>query len=86
MVRSECSIPMFSSNTIHLPFLSTAIQFTVDKEAILSEEMKKKAVVSGREKIGLPTQSPARIIAQPLVNNATLGQAEEEEECLNCGA
>lgn len=63
-----------------------AIQFTVDKEAILSEDLKKQAAISGRDKIGLPTQSPARIIAQPLVNNATLGQPEDDEECLNCGA
>jgi len=57
-----------------------AIQFTVDKEALLNEQMKKQATIS------LVTPSPARIVAQPLVNNAILGQAEDDEECLNCGA
>ena len=58
----------------------------MDKEAIVSEDLKKQAAILARDKIGLPTQSPARIIAQPLVNNAILGQADDDEECLNCGA
>lgn len=52
----------------------------------MSEELKKQAVISGKDKNGLPTQSPARIMAQLLVNKSTLGQAEDDEECLNCGA
>lgn len=65
-----------------------AIQFTVDKEAIMSEDLKKKAVIAGKENNGTPTRpgySPARVKAQPLVDSAALGQTEEEE-CLNCGA
>lgn len=60
-----------------------AIQFTVDKEAIMNEDLKKQA---GKENVGTPGRSPARIKAQPLVNSMALGQAQEEEECLNCGA
>jgi len=71
-----------------------AIQFTVDKEA-LSQDLKAKATLSpssvgGKENMAnsslMTSRSPARMKAQPLVNNAVLGQAEEEEECLNCGA
>jgi ribonucleoside-diphosphate reductase alpha subunit len=69
-----------------------AIQFTVDQEAI-TEDAKKKADIAASAKeqalTGTPTRpgySPARIKAQPLVSGAALGQAEDEEECLNCGA
>lgn len=61
----------------------------------MSDELKKQALVSGKENnvvgtpgrgVGTPGRSPARMKAQPLVNSAALGQAQEEEECLNCGA
>jgi len=71
-----------------------AIQFTVDQEK-LAADTKKKATVADKENISknklippmetLKTKKPI-LEAKPLVDSATLGQAEEEEVCLNCGA
>lgn len=69
-----------------------AIQFTVDQEK-LAEDTKRKAVVTpGKENNTLgnvTNKTPdAKNIpeAKPLVDSAALGQAEDEEVCLNCGA
>eukprot|EP00531_Pseudo-nitzschia_arenysensis_P021425 CAMPEP_0116155022 /NCGR_PEP_ID=MMETSP0329-20121206/22090_1 /TAXON_ID=697910 /ORGANISM="Pseudo-nitzschia arenysensis, Strain B593" /LENGTH=767 /DNA_ID=CAMNT_0003652037 /DNA_START=180 /DNA_END=2483 /DNA_ORIENTATION=+ len=69
-----------------------AIQFTVDQEK-LAAETKKKASVSGKENktANIPPMETLKkkkpiLEAKPLVDSATLGQAEEEEVCLNCGA
>lgn len=69
-----------------------AIQFTVDQEK-LAADTKKKASVSGKENkaANIPPMETLKkkkpiFEAKPLVDNATLGQAEEEEVCLNCGA
>ncbi|KAG7346319.1 ribonucleoside-diphosphate reductase [Nitzschia inconspicua] len=70
-----------------------AIQFTVDQEK-LAEDTKKKALITpGKENNTLgnltnKTPELAKIIpeAKPLVDSAALGQVEDEEECLNCGA
>jgi ribonucleoside-diphosphate reductase alpha subunit len=71
-----------------------AIQFTVDQEK-LAEDTKKKAVITpGKENNTLgnvtnKTPELSKIVipeAKPLVDSAALGQAEVEEECLNCGA
>jgi ribonucleoside-diphosphate reductase alpha subunit len=74
-----------------------AIQFTVDQEK-LAEDTKKKAVVTpGKEngKLEDSTNKTPKVDglaklsipeAKPLVSGAELGQAEVEEECLNCGA
>lgn len=64
----------------------SAIQFTVDKEALAAEEAKKNGVLASKENTLTPGRSPARFKAEPLVKSSALGQAEEEEECLNCGA
>eukprot|EP00934_Nitzschia_sp_Nitz4_P004663 Nitzschia sp. Nitz4//scaffold33_size148984//118528//121159//NITZ4_002944-RA/size148984-processed-gene-0.144-mRNA-1//1//CDS//3329548475//4653//frame0 len=58
-----------------------AIQFTVDKEALA--EGNRKALQAKENVVGA---SPARMPAKPLVTTSALGQAEPEEECLNCGA
>lgn len=57
-----------------------AIQFTVDKEQIAAEDLKKKSEAP-------PAGKTAGVIAAPtpLVSAAALG-VQEEEECLNCGA
>lgn len=72
-----------------------AIQFTVDQEK-LAADTKKKATVSsgGKENTAAANIPPMETMktkkpileAKPLVDSATLGQAEEEEVCLNCGA
>ena len=74
-----------------------AIQFTVDQEK-LAEDTKKKAVVTpGKENGKLEDSTNKTPVkegvakanipeAKPLVDSAALGQAEVEEECLNCGA
>merc|ERR1712087_212144 len=66
-----------------------AIQFTVDQEK-LAAETKKKASVSGKENktANIPPMETLKkkkpiLEAKPLVDSATLGQAEEEEVCLN---
>lgn len=72
-----------------------AIQFTVDQEK-LAADTKKKAVVSDEKenKSNMPPIPSMETLkgkkpileAKPLVDNATLGQPEQEEVCLNCGA
>ena len=72
-----------------------AIQFTVDQEK-LAADTKKRAVVSidKENKSSIPPIPRMETLkgkkpileAKPLVDNATLGQAEDEEVCLNCGA
>ena len=71
-----------------------AIQFTVDQEK-LAEDTKKKASVSTDKENKKTSNIPAMetlkgkkpiLEAKPLVDSATLGQAAEEEVCLNCGA
>jgi ribonucleotide reductase alpha subunit len=70
-----------------------AIQFTVDQEK-LAEDTKKKAVVTpGKENasansLNRTPDRPGKHIpeAKPLVDSAALGQADDEEVCLNCGA
>jgi ribonucleoside-diphosphate reductase alpha subunit len=72
-----------------------AIQFTVDQEK-LAADTKKKAVVSDEKenksnKPPIPSMETLKgkkpiLEAKPLVDNATLGQPEQEEVCLNCGA
>jgi len=71
-----------------------AIQFTVDQEK-LSADTKKKATVSvdkeNKQKSNIPAMETLKAKkpiqeAKPLVDSATLGQAEVEEDCLNCGA
>jgi ribonucleotide reductase alpha subunit len=70
-----------------------AIQFTVDQEK-LAEDTKKKAVVTpGKENasansLNKTPDRPGKHIpeAKPLVDSAALGQADDEEVCLNCGA
>ncbi|KAL3910279.1 MAG: hypothetical protein SGILL_007757, partial [Bacillariaceae sp.] len=74
-----------------------AIQFTVDQEK-LAEDIKKAVVTPGKENGKLEdstnknTPSKEGVAkahipeAKPLVDSAALGQADVEEECLNCGA
>ena len=70
-----------------------AIQFTVDQEKLAAETKKKAAVSTGKENktANIPPMESLKtkkliLEAKPLVDSATLGQAEEEEVCLNCGA
>jgi len=78
-----------------------AIQFTVDQEK-LTADAKERATTTSKESDGeeiiiktaaggkLPLAdskvvAPA-VMAKPLVDSATLGQADDDDECLNCGA
>ena len=71
-----------------------AIQFTVDQEKLASETKKKATVSVGKENkksSNIPAMETLKtkkaiLEAKPLVDSATLGQAEAEEVCLNCGA
>jgi ribonucleoside-diphosphate reductase alpha subunit len=72
-----------------------AIQFTVDQEKLAADTKKKASVSSDKEndvkKSNIPPMETLKgkkpiVEAKPLVDSATLGQAEEEEVCLNCGA
>lgn len=72
-----------------------AIQFTVDQEKLAADTKKKATISSGKENTKatnippmetLKGKKPMLMEAKPLVDSATLGQAEEEEVCLNCGA
>jgi ribonucleoside-diphosphate reductase subunit M1 len=61
-----------------------AIQFTVDQEQLVADRLK-DASIKGKENTDKPAgnvQPPA----QPLVDKSALGQPEEDDECLNCGA
>jgi ribonucleoside-diphosphate reductase subunit M1 len=61
-----------------------AIQFTVDQEQLVADRLK-DASIKGKEN----TPKAAGNVqpqAQPLVDKNALGQPEEDEECLNCGA
>ena len=71
-----------------------AIQFAVDHEN-LSADTKKKATISvakeNKKKNNIPTIETLMAMklileTKPLVDSATLGQVEAEEDCLNCGA
>lgn len=75
-----------------------AIQFTVDQEKLAADTKERAAIASesaGKENIKKPStklpladskvEAPA-LMAKPLVDSATLGQPEDEEVCLNCGA
>jgi len=72
-----------------------AIQFTVDQEKLAADTKKKATISSGKENTKatnippmetLKGKKPMLMEAKPLLDSATLGQAEEEEVCLNCGA
>eukprot|EP00534_Pseudo-nitzschia_fraudulenta_P007682 CAMPEP_0201146910 /NCGR_PEP_ID=MMETSP0851-20130426/8558_1 /ASSEMBLY_ACC=CAM_ASM_000631 /TAXON_ID=183588 /ORGANISM="Pseudo-nitzschia fraudulenta, Strain WWA7" /LENGTH=823 /DNA_ID=CAMNT_0047422623 /DNA_START=143 /DNA_END=2614 /DNA_ORIENTATION=+ len=72
-----------------------AIQFTVDQEKLAADTKTKANVATGKEnraKSNIPPmetlkgKKKAMVEAKPLVDSATLGQADEEEVCLNCGA
>jgi len=71
-----------------------AIQFTVDKEKLAIDAKKKVNVSIDKENMKENKIPPMETLkgkkptmeAKPLVDSATLGQAEEEEVCLNCGA
>jgi ribonucleotide reductase alpha subunit len=62
-----------------------AIQFTVDQEQLVADQLKKKATIADKENIMVSTTS-VKLGVKPLVDNSALGQTEEEEECLTCGA
>ena len=62
-----------------------AIQFTVDQEQLVADRNKAaNSETNGKEN----TETTGNVIApvQPLVSKSALGQADEEEVCLNCGA
>jgi ribonucleotide reductase alpha subunit len=61
-----------------------AIQFTVDQEQLVADQLKKKAVLTDKENIISTTNVTPGV--KPLVDKSALGQTEEEEECLTCGA
>lgn len=71
-----------------------AIQFTVDKEQLAVDTKKKANAPGDKENLKVNNIPPMETLkgkkpimeAKPLVDSATLGQAEEEEVCLNCGA
>jgi ribonucleotide reductase alpha subunit len=71
-----------------------AIQFTVDQEKLAADTKKKSAAPIGKENVEKSNIRPMETLrgkkpmieAKPLVDSATLGQAVEEEVCLNCGA
>jgi len=71
-----------------------AIQFTVDQEKLAADTKKKSTAPIGKENVEKSNSRPMETLrgnkpmieAKPLVDSATLGQAEEEEVCLNCGA
>ena len=65
-----------------------AIQFTVDQEQLVADRLK-EAKLNGNDKENAINANPGTSAAKettPLVDKATLGQVEVEEECLNCGA
>jgi ribonucleoside-diphosphate reductase subunit M1 len=71
-----------------------AIQFTVDQEKLTADNKERATVAAGKENLKTANIPPMETLqgkkpileAKPLVDSATLGQAEEEEVCLNCGA
>jgi len=71
-----------------------AIQFTVDQEKLTADNKERATVAADKENLktaNIPTMETSQekkpiFVAKPLVDSATLGQAEEEEVCLNCGA
>jgi len=71
-----------------------AIQFTVDQEKLAADTKKKSTAPIGKENVEKSNIRPMETLrgnkpmaeVKPLVDSATLGQAEEEEVCLNCGA
>jgi ribonucleoside-diphosphate reductase subunit M1 len=64
-----------------------AIQFTVDQEQLVADQLKKKATITASKENGTPAAltKPSVPVSKPLVSDAALG-IEVEEECLNCGA
>jgi ribonucleotide reductase alpha subunit len=65
---------------------AAAIQFTVDQEQLVADELKKKATLQDKDNTMQPSPTSVRPgLIKPLVDNSALGQVEEEE-CLNCGA
>ena len=61
-----------------------AIQFTVDQEQLVADRLK-DASIDGKENTDkVPGKGQPQ--AQPLVDKSALGQPEEDDECLNCGA
>jgi ribonucleoside-diphosphate reductase alpha subunit len=71
-----------------------AIQFTVDQEKLTADNKERATVAADKENLKTANIPPMEtlqekkpiFVAKPLVDSATLGQAEEEEVCLNCGA
>jgi len=71
-----------------------AIQFTVDQEKLTADNKERATVAADKENLktaNIPPMETSQekkpiFVAKPLVDSATLGQAEEEEVCLNCGA
>lgn len=61
-----------------------AIQFTVDQEQLVADRLK-DANIKDKE---TPVKAAGKVHsqAQPLVDKNALGQPDEDEECLNCGA
>jgi ribonucleotide reductase alpha subunit len=62
-----------------------AIQFTVDQEQLVADQLKKKAILADKENSKVSTTNVISGV-KPLVDKSALGQTEEEEECLTCGA
>jgi len=61
-----------------------AIQFTVDQEQLVADRLK-DANINGKENTD-KVPGNAQPQAQPLVDKSALGQPEEDDDCINCGA